>query len=162
MTGDNRHVVAKMECLSGGALLASGAAVRGQAGSSLHGLVIPSPFCGGMTLESSGEWEQRAPPRLGGASLWDLHDCCVVDYNCPACASCAPRPAGQLSCCEGAYFVGLQTLGKQRCIVTVVALVPSQAPSRERSVEFQLNAFECSAQPVTARHLFEVSDSINI
>ena len=128
MTGDNLHVVEKMECFSGGALLASGAAVRGQARSSLHCPVIPSPFCGGMTLESSGEREQRAPPRLSDALLWDLHDCCVVGYNCPACASCDPRPAGQLSCCEGTYLVGLRALGKKRSHCHCCHISPEPSP----------------------------------
>lgn len=166
MTGDNRHVVAKMECFSGGVLLPSGVPVRGQAGSTLHYLVIPSPFHG----EAGWCWRAQENGSRGRSHAW-------VVLSCRTCMTAAwwgvtarpvlsvtrvPQPAGDCHAVNSFILLISELSGSRGVNVTVVTLVPSQAPIRERSVEFKLNSFKCSAQPVFARHLFEVSDSISI
>lgn len=130
----------------------------------LSGDTVSLPRRGGMTLESSGGREQRAQPRLSAlrrracttAAWWTIAARPVL------AVTRVPRPAGGCHTVKALNLLVSELLGSRGATVPVVTLVPSQAPNRERSVEFKLNSFECSAQPVTARHLFEVSDSINI
>lgn len=149
-----------MECFSGepsSQRLWGSSERSGRKQSALAGDAVSLPWRGGMELESSGEREPRAQPRL-------LHGCCVVAIAARPCQPC-PASHGPQGNCHAVKALNLlvsELLGSRGATVSVVTLVPSQAPNRERSVEFKLNSFECSAQPVTARHLFEVSDSINI
>lgn len=121
-------------------------------------------------LPSAVGWRRRARENgsRGRRHAWVTLCCGICTTAAWWIITARPVPAvthglqGNCHAVKALILLVSELLGSRGPIVTAVTLVPSQAPSRERSVEFKLNAFECSAQPVTARHLFEVSDSINI
>lgn len=121
-------------------------------------------------LPSAVGWRRRARENgsRGRRHAWVTLCCGICTTAAWWIITARPVPAvthglqGNCHAVKALILLVSELLGSRGAIVTAVTLVPSQAPSRERSVEFKLNAFECSAQPVTARHLFEVSDSINI
>lgn len=97
---------------------------------------------GGMRLERLGGWEQRAHPFLSDTFLWkplQVLQSELITALSVLPMSLVPPLVWELSYYVVIYLLISELLESIDVIVTVVTLVPSQAPNHGGSVEFKLD-----------------------